>query len=49
MNLPPKAIEEFRQLWLTATGEVIDFEEAGNQAQKLLSVLYATFTDEPTI
>jgi hypothetical protein len=46
MHLPPKAIEEFCELWHSSTGEVLDREVANVQALKLLNVLEAVFRDE---
>jgi hypothetical protein len=43
MNLPPKAIEEFQEMWHQQTGGVLDNKEAVVQAEALLQMLEAVF------
>ena len=43
MNLPDRAVQEFRELWKKTYGEDLDFETASEQAEALLSVMRYAF------
>jgi hypothetical protein len=47
MQLPPRAIEQFRQIWKAEYGEDLPIEEARANAERLLSVFKVVASDPP--